>query len=151
MDSIDISSDIFKNSNMNHTRLILNKCYKSNTKLLFYYLALSYCKEKNYDKAIGYFKSALNEGLRNYLIYYNLGVAYLESSDFVNSEIFLKKSLELNCEFEKSYINLAFVYYKTGDIKKAYRTVKLGTIYNMNPELGRIEKKLLERCQALDT
>ncbi|MDF2673291.1 MAG: tetratricopeptide repeat protein [Clostridiales bacterium] len=144
MDRIDISSDIFKNTNMNSTRLIIRRCYKNNSKLLFYYLALSYCKEKNYDKAIGYFKSSLNEGLSNYLIYYNLGVAYLESSDFAKAEIFLKKSIELNNEYEKSYINLAFVYYKTGDIKKAYRTVKLGTIYNKNPELRRIEKKLLE-------
>jgi tetratricopeptide (TPR) repeat protein len=139
-----IASDIFNSKNMNSTRLFLRRCYKNNLKLLFYYLALSYCKEKNYDEAIIYFKSALNEGLSNYLIYYNLGVLYLERSDFNNSEIYLKKSLDLNKQFDKSYINLAFIYYKTGDIKKAYRIIKLGTIYSNRHELEEIEKKLLD-------
>lgn len=144
MDRTAISSDIFNNKNMHNTRLFIRRCYKNNLKLLFYYLALSYCKEQNYDEAIIYFRSALNEGLSNYLIYYNLGVLYLEISDFNNSEIYLKKSINLNKQFDKSYINLAFIYYKTGDIKRAYRIIKMGTIYANGNELVVIEKKLFD-------
>lgn len=144
MDKDIINSDIFNNANMNSTRLFIQRCYKNNTKLLFYYLALSYCKEKNYDAAIGYFMSSLNEGLSNYLIYYNLGVLHIERSDFFKSEIYLKKSIELNKNFDKSYINLAYIYYKLGDIKRAYRTIKIGTVYTNCNELSEIEKKLFD-------
>lgn len=139
-----ITSDIFNSKNMNTTRAFIKRCYKNKPKLLYYYLALSYCKEKNFDEAIVYFESALNEGLNNYLIYYNLGVLYLEKSDYYVSEMCFKKSLELNNSFEKSYINLAFIYCKTGDMKKAYRTIKEGTIYSTGCELANIEKKLFE-------
>lgn len=148
MDRDTTNSDIFNSSNMNKTRIYIKRCYKSNTKLLFYYLALSYCREKNYDEAILYFKSALNAGLNNYLIYYNLGVLYLEKEDFLKSEINLKRSIDLNKKFDKSYINLAYSYYKTGDIKRAYRTIKMGTAYSQNQELLNIEKRLLEVMQV---
>lgn len=144
MDRDTIISNIFNNSNMNNTRLFIKRFYKNNPELLFYYLALSYCREEKYDKAIKYFESALNEGLSNHLIYYNLGVLYLERSEFIKSEVYFKKSIELNDQFYKSYINLAFIYYKNGDVKRAYRTIKMGTIYNKNQELVEIEKKLLD-------
>lgn len=142
-----LPSDLFNNPNMDSTRLFIKHCYKNNAKLLFYYLALSYCKEKNYDEAIIHFNSSLNAGLSNYLIYYNLGVLHLEKSEFFKSEMYLKKSIHLNKQFEKSYINLAFIYYNTGDIKRAYRTIKMGTIYSGNQDLGVIEKKLFESMQ----
>lgn len=144
MDKDTISSDIFNSANMNNARIFIKSFYKNNPKLLFYYLALSYCKEKDYNRAMEYFNSAIKEGLNNYLIYYNLGVLYLERSEFIKSEIYLKKSIELNKQFDKSYINLAFIYYKTGDIKRAYRTIKMGTSYNQNHILAEIERKLLD-------
>lgn len=144
-----ISQDIFDNTNMNKARLYIKRCYNNNPKLLFYYLALSYCKEGDYEEGIKHFNSALYAGLCNYLIYYNLGVLYLERSEFIKSEIYFKKSIDLNKSFDKSYINLAHIYYNTGDIKRAYRTIKTGSIYSENPDLAVIEKKLFDIIQHL--
>lgn len=138
-----VSSDLFVSSDMDKIRPYIKSCYKDNPRLLFYYLALSYCREENYDKAEKYFISALNAGLKNYLVYYNLGVLHIERHEFFKAEAYIKKSIELNRQFDKSYINLAYIYYETGDIKRAYRTIKCGTIYANCRELKNLEAKFL--------
>lgn len=144
-----ISSDLFRNTDMDKTRIYIKSCYKDNPRLLFYYLALSYCREENYEKAEKYFISALNAGLKNYLIYYNIGVLHIEKQEYFKAEAYIKKSIELNRQFDKSYINLAYIYYETGDIKRAYRTIKSGTIYANCRELKNLEEKLLFKINAL--
>ena len=138
-----MSSDLFNNTDMDKVRVYIKSCYKDNPKLHFYYLALSYCREKKYSEAEKYFITALDAGLKNYLIYYNLGVMHIEKQEYFKAEAYIKKSIELNRQFDKSYINLAYIYYESGDVKRAYRTIKWGTIYANCSMLENLEKKLL--------
>lgn len=126
-------------------RGLIYKYYINNPKLMYYYLALSYCREKQFYRALTCFKSAVFYGLQSYLLFYNLGVIYIEIGDFTNSEYNLKKSIALNPSYSKSYINLAYIYLTKGDSKLAYRTIKLGTINCNSSVLNTIENKLIKK------
>lgn len=144
MDINEVIIRLIKDNKIESAMEIIEREYKNNLKLYNYYTALSYCKVGNYKDAILLFNYAKNKGLNYYLLYYNLGVACLEENDYYNAEKNFCKVIELNKSYSKTYLNLAYIKLKGGDLKSAYRIVKLGLSFCNDTELKRAETKLLK-------
>ena len=81
-----VISSLLKENRISYARNIINENFDSNHKLFYYYMGLSYCCDRNYNKAIIFFNKAKEKGLDNYLINYNLGTAYLETQKYKMAE-----------------------------------------------------------------
>lgn len=136
--------NIIKKKNQNAAReSIIEKC-SMDKKYMYYYLALTYCTEQKFDLAILFFNTAINSGLKSSILYYNLGTAYIEKKDFDKASICFKTAIGFDEMYYKSYLNLAYSLLKKGDIKCAYRTVKLCSALCSSKEADEIENKLMK-------
>jgi uncharacterized protein HemY len=141
-------SELLSKNRTAEARKVIEKYYKDNPKLYFYYLGISFLPEKDYNKVILFLGVSKNKGLNSYLLYYNLGLAYLNKEDYKNAEENFKESIDLNRNFLNSYINLAHIYVKRNDNKKAYRIIKTALVCSDDSRLYSIEKALLKRISA---
>jgi tetratricopeptide (TPR) repeat protein len=146
LDNAGQISNYLKQKQVQRARKLIEASYKTNLKLYYYYLGLSFCAEKDFNKAILYLILSKNHGLENHLVYYNLGVSYLGQGDMDTAEQYFSESLKLKSDFINSYINLAYISNKKGDSKKAYRIIKTALALSDDSELQNIEKKLLKCC-----
>jgi tetratricopeptide (TPR) repeat protein len=143
MEDYSLISEYLKQNKIEKARKIIEKYYGNNLKLYFYYLGLSYCAEKDFNKAILFLCASKNHGLNNYVLAYNLGVAYLGKKEYESAEKYFMESVTLNKNFSSNYINLAYINLKKGDAKGAYRIIKSALTFLDDIDLLNIEKKLL--------
>jgi tetratricopeptide (TPR) repeat protein len=140
-----VISSLLKENKLSCARNMIKENLSSDKKLFYYYMGLSYCCDRDYNKAVYYFKEARNKGLDNYLINYNLGTAYLEIHEYKAAEEYFLYSINKNRQYENSYINLSYIYCMNNDYKKAYRIIKYGISMNRTSEkLNHIETVLLK-------
>lgn len=141
-----VISSLLKENRISYARNIINENFDSNHKLFYYYMGLSYCCDRNYNKAIIFFNKAKEKGLDNYLINYNLGTAYLETQKYKMAEECLLCSLNKNKQYVNNYINLSYIYCLEQNYKKAYRIIEYGVAVNDdNEKLDNIEKMLITK------
>ena len=141
-----VISSLLKDNKISHARNIIHENFDSNHKLFYYYMGLSYCCDRDYNKAIVFFKKAKEKGLDNYLINYNLGTAYLETEKYKMAEECLLYSLNKNRQYVNNYINLSYIYCLECNYKKAYRIIKYGIAVNeANEKLNNVENILLKK------
>ena len=141
-----VISSLLKENKISYARNIIHENFNSNHKLFYYYMGLSYCCDKDYNKAIIFLKEAKEKGLDNYLINYNLGTAYLEIKNYRKAEECLLYSINKNKQYVNNYINLSYIYCMECNYKKAYRIIKYGISMNAaNEKLSNIEPVLLKK------
>lgn len=84
-------------------------------------LGVVYVRMEKWDRAIRYFKRALENQI--YLspdkAYSNLGYAYYKKGDYVNAENTLKKAISRYSNFPQHFYILGLVYMKTGKTRAA--------------------------------
>lgn len=73
------------------------------------YLGLLYVND-NPQKAVSYFKKAIQNNARKGLYYNNLGYAYEMQKDFKNAELFYNKTIEIDSLETLAYINRGWLF-----------------------------------------
>ncbi len=83
-------------------------------------LGLIYFKNYNqYDKAVYYFKKAVNASPKNYMAYANLAYSYQMLNDYKKAIKYYKKAIDLNPEFVDAISMLADLYNGLGYFETA--------------------------------
>ena len=93
-----------------------NKLY--NAAICYNDLGNIYLHNKNFKKAISFYKKALNLKQIDHIVLDNLGTAYRESDNVKKAISFYKKALKINSKYDLSLLNLEFSLMKTCDWKK---------------------------------
>ncbi len=102
--SISLYSDILKK--YPHSFVALNS------------LGAEYMLNKQYDPAMIYLNSAINENTNYYKGYYNRGLLYAQTNRYDRALNDFNKAIELN-NYQKAYVARANVYYALKDFSKA--------------------------------
>ena len=74
--------------------------------------------EKDYKKAIFYFKKSLKSNPYDPKNYYNLGLGYKNAKRWEEAIRYFKKALYLNKSYPQAYYHLALAYYQKKEYKK---------------------------------
>ena len=91
----------------------------------YYNLGDYYYKDKNYERAIYYYKQAVKYNKKFDYGYYNLGCVYLEKGQFNDARKSFEKAIEIQPEEPDYYYNLGYAYNKLNNPKRAEKAVKL--------------------------
>ncbi len=108
-----------------------------NQAALYFYTAIGYSQQKNYDKAISYFKNALNLDTENNKfrsqILASLGDTYHEQKKFKESDAAYDESLKLNPKNAYTLNNYAYFLSLRGDnLDKAENMARLSNELDLN-------------------
>lgn len=95
-----------------------------NASSAYHNLAIIYKQRGETDKAIEFYKKAIEIDPKKAKSYNNLGTIYAEEGKFDDAEYCFKKSIEFAPRMAKPYYNLGFLYEKKGDIPKAIEYYK---------------------------
>jgi tetratricopeptide (TPR) repeat protein len=77
------------------------------------------------QKAIPYFKKAVESDTKNVAAYVNLAFAYRDLKEFDNAAAYYQKVIEMDSMQLKAYYNIAQIYFDKGDFNKAVEYNKL--------------------------
>ena len=108
------------------TKIINNISYPSDpnaAKLLEQKGAEAY-KNKNYQDAINYFRSALEKVPEKVSLHYNMGLSFYEMNDFTTACDSFKKALRINKNYEDARYMLSVSYFKLRDYAQAEREAR---------------------------
>ncbi|MCB0806141.1 MAG: tetratricopeptide repeat protein, partial [Bacteroidales bacterium] len=84
---------------------------------------VAFHKDKDYKKALGYFKEAYSKHPSNVPVINNIGSTYGEMGQYDSSLVWFQKSLDIFPHYEHALLNLAKVNYSTGNYEQAYKLV----------------------------
>ena len=82
-------------------------------------IADSYFELKKYDKAITYYKLAMNDKNLKLSVYYKLGRTYALSKDYVNASKIYSDLLKLDPQNKDLQISLAYVKAMSGEVSES--------------------------------
>ena len=85
---------------------------------------LELAKRKDFDRAVEYFKRALEANIDSKHVYINIASAYDSAGNAEEALTYWKKAVEYNPDNIDAKINLANAYYRAGDIKGAIRKMR---------------------------
>ena len=108
------------------TEIINNVAYPSDpnaAKLLEQKGAEAY-KNKNYQDAINYFRSALEKVPEKVSLHYNMGLSFYEMNDFTTACDSFKKALRINKDYEDARYMLSVSYFQLRDYAQAEREAR---------------------------
>lgn len=97
---------------------------KKNTFEAFYNSGIDSFNRKDYEKAIKFFKQALEQEHVRPQVYYNIGLTYQSMNDYDLAVVSYKKFLEANPEDYDGLYNIALAYFKLGNYPKAIEYFK---------------------------
>ena len=110
-----------------------------------------YLRKGDIEKALAYFKKAVEFNPNDAMVYYNLGVVYGRIGDVDREIVSYMKAIELNPDFARAYNNLGTAYRKIGNIDEEIALYKkaveinpkyAGAYYNLSTAYKR--KKEIE-------
>lgn len=133
--------NLIKGNKIYKARKKIYELFKNNLKLFYYYIALTYCAEGQYEFAVECFKLSIRNGLNSYIAYYNLGVSYIEINENKKAVDCFVNSIKFKKDYLKSYLCLIDLLNNLGENKNAYRVLKTATIYCESQYVYIIEKK----------
>ena len=80
--------------------------------------------EKDYNKAIGQFKTAIKANARFEEAYYNLGCTFLETKDYPKAITAFSDAVGINPKFKEAHYNLGLAYLRKGAYREAKNSVE---------------------------
>uniref|UniRef100_A0A7C3RM19 Tetratricopeptide repeat protein n=1 Tax=Dictyoglomus thermophilum TaxID=14 RepID=A0A7C3RM19_DICTH len=95
---------------------------------------LDYYNNKNYQKAIEFFKKALEANPNSFEAMNNIGACYYMLGDYDNAEYWFSKAINAKIDYIQAYSNLAYVLIQKGKIDMAEKIIKDGLKYKPNDE-----------------
>lgn len=98
---------------------------KKNTFEAFYNSGIDSFNRKDYEKAIKFFKQALEQEHVRPQVYYNIGLTYQSMKDYDLAVASYKKFLDANPEDYDGLYNIALAYYKLENYSKAIEYFKI--------------------------
>lgn len=98
---------------------------KKNTFEAFYNSGIDSFNRKDYEKAIKFFKQALEQEHVRPQVHYNIGLTYQSMKDYDLAVASYKKFLEANPEDYDGLYNIALAYYKLNNHPKAIEYFKI--------------------------
>lgn len=108
---------------------------KSVLGLVYYWMAMSYTKLNDFEKAEDFFIKSLSLGYRSQDIYYEYGQVLYVASKYKRARIAFKKSVQEKYKIGVSLYYIAFISQELKDYKKAV------SFYNMIEKLPKAESK----------
>ena len=95
---------------------------KDKTYLDYILLGNSYLEQNKYDKAIKYYKSAININPKDDVGYVNLGLAYEEIDANKEAIKLYLKAIKINSNRDQTYYNIGIAYGKEKDYENAIKS-----------------------------
>jgi tetratricopeptide (TPR) repeat protein len=99
-------------------------------KVPYFYLAVAYQKEKDFNDSVKYYKLALNGYTSDADIYVNMGLMDEANSDWKEAELNFRRVLKINPLSAAAYHNLGVIYLKNGQWEKARKYFIQALVYN---------------------
>lgn len=95
-----------------------------------------YSKERNFPRAIKYFKTAVILSPKYFSAIHNLGFTYMQMGQYEPAKKYLQQSLQINPNLYQAYYKLGLIEYNLGNYVKSqeYATTALNISPN-NPEI----------------
>ena len=93
---------------------------------------------KDYNKAIGHFRTAIKADSKFEVAHYNLGCTFLKMKEYRNAISAFNKVVALNQKFKEAYYNRSLAYFRTDRFQKAKQDVQkaLSIDFNYQPAQG---------------
>ncbi len=118
-------------------------------------LGVSYQNQKDYFKAIGAYKKAIELDPAYTEAYNNLGLLYQEIGDDNNAFEIFQKLIKINPQYEKAYNNLGILLYQNGRYEEALEAFQKAIAINPNNiesyiNLGVLSKKQGQWAKAVE-
>ena len=85
----------------------------------YYSIAQSYEKLKNYDKAISYYKLAMNDKTFRETSYYRIGYCYAMAKDWDNALVYYEPLLKVDSDNASLKLSAAYIHAMKGELDKA--------------------------------
>ncbi len=107
---------------------------------------LDYYNNKDYQKAIEFFKKALESNPNSFEAMNNIGACYYMLGDYDSAEYWFSKAISTKIDYIQAYSNLAYVLIQKGKVDMAEKIIKEGLKYKPNDESL---KSLLDEMEKL--
>ena len=91
---------------------------------------------KNYDKAIGHFRTAIKTNSKFEVAYYNLGCAYFVRKRYYEALAAFNEAVRLNSGFKEAHYNLGLTYFRTKAFAAAKKAVNRALSTDRNYQLA---------------
>ena len=102
---------------------------------------------KDYDKAVIYFKQAVQADLKFAVTHYNLGCVYLEMEEYRKAISAFSDAVAVNRKFKGAYYNLGLAHLGKGAHKQAKSSIELALRIDKNYQRARNLLTAIENAQ----
>ena len=102
---------------------------------------------KDYNKAIGHFRTTIRADSNLEVAYYNLGCTFLKIKEYDNAISAFNKAIALNQRFKEAYYNRSLTYFRTDMFQKAKQDVQKALRIDSNYRLAQRLLTAIENAQ----